>query len=176
MFKRILVPLDGSRFGSRALQYATEVAQHFGAEVVLMQVVKPTTPVATTTGMAPGMESPATAELAAQAALEEDKRNSTRAKRYLSGKIRGMNPRDIKGVIPDGSRKPSPIHYEFCSEGAYRSRGYDYTWQERIKEGFHGQCCGCGNPRVRKTCSSRSATDKKVKSREKIINCLTQNT
>jgi len=97
MFKRILVPLDGSRFGSRALQYATEVAQHFGAEVVLMQVVKPTTPVATTTGIDAGMESPAIAELAMQAALEEDKRNSARAKRYLSGKTRGMKPRDIKG-------------------------------------------------------------------------------
>ena len=97
MFRRLLVPLDGSRFGSRALQYATEVAQHFDAEVVLMQVVEPTTPVATATGMAPGMGSPATAEITMQAALEEDKRNSTRAKRYLSRKIRGMKPRDIKG-------------------------------------------------------------------------------
>lgn len=97
MFKRLLVPLDGSRFGSRALQYATEVAQHFDAEVVLIQVVKPATPVATTTGIDAGMGSPAVAEIAMQAALEEDKRNSTRAKRYLSGKIRGMKPRDIKG-------------------------------------------------------------------------------
>ena len=97
MFKRILVPLDGSRFGSRALQYATEVAQHFDAEVVLIQVVKPATPVATTTGIDAGMGSPAAAEITMQAALEEDKRNSTLAKRYLSGKIRGMKPRDIKG-------------------------------------------------------------------------------
>ena len=97
MFKRLLVPLDGSRFGSRALQYATEVAQHFDAEVVLIQVVKPATPVATTTGIDAGMGSPAASEIAMQAALEEDKRNSTRAKRYLSGKIRGMKPRDIKG-------------------------------------------------------------------------------
>ena len=97
MFKRLLVPLDGSRFGSRALQYATEVAQHFDAEVILIQVVKPATPVATTTGIDAGMGSPAAAEITMQAALEEDKRNSTRAKRYLSEKIRGMKPRDIKG-------------------------------------------------------------------------------
>lgn len=96
MFKRLLVPLDGSRFGSRALTYASEIAHHFGAEVVLIQVVKPATPVATTTGMTPGIASPSTAELAAQAALEEDKRNSARAKRYLSGKIRGLKSRDIK--------------------------------------------------------------------------------
>ena len=108
MFKRLLVPLDGSRFGSRALQYATEVAQHFDAEVILMQVVEPATPVATTTGIDAGIGSPAAAEIAMQAALEEDKRNSTRAKRYLSGKIRGMKPRDIKGsyqvVVGDPSQ------------------------------------------------------------------------
>ena len=108
MFKRLLVPLDGSRLGSRALTYASDVAHHFGAEVVLIQVVKPATPVATATGMTPGIASPSTAELAVQAALEEDKRNSTRAKRYLSGKIRGMKPRDIKGsyqvVVGDPSQ------------------------------------------------------------------------
>ena len=96
MFKRLLVPLDGSRFGSRALAYASEVAHHFGAEVVLIQVVKPATPVATTTGMTPGIASPSTAELAVQAALEEDKRNSAHAKRYLSRKVRGLKSRDIK--------------------------------------------------------------------------------
>ena len=96
MFERLLVPLDGSRFGSRALQYATEVARRFDAEVILIQVVKPATPVPATTGMELGMGSPAIAEITMQAALEEDKRNSARAKRYLSGKVRGMKSRDIK--------------------------------------------------------------------------------
>ena len=44
MFKRILVPLDGSRFGSRALRYATAIAQHFDAEVILIRVIRHTTP------------------------------------------------------------------------------------------------------------------------------------
>ena len=96
MFKRLLVPLDGSRLGSRALTYASEVAHHFGAEVVLIQVVKPATPVATTTGMTPGIASPSTAELTVQVALEEDKRNTAHAKRYLSGKVREIRSRDIK--------------------------------------------------------------------------------
>jgi nucleotide-binding universal stress UspA family protein len=96
MFKRILVPLDGSRFGSRALDYAYEVAHRFGAEIVLLQVVKPATPVPTTTGASPGIVSQSAVELAAQAALEEDKRNTTHAKRYLSGKARGIRSRDIK--------------------------------------------------------------------------------
>ena len=96
MFKRLLVPLDGSRFSSRVLKYASEIAHRFGAEAILIQVVKPATPVATTTGMAPGIASPSTAELTVQVALEEDKRNTARAKRYLSGKVREIRSRDIK--------------------------------------------------------------------------------
>ena len=96
MFKHILVPLDGSRFSSRALPYAIEVAHRFGAEAILLQVVKPATPVATTTGMAPGTASPATAEIAVQAALEEEKRNAARAKRYLGSKVREIRSKDIK--------------------------------------------------------------------------------
>jgi nucleotide-binding universal stress UspA family protein len=94
MFKRILVPLDGSRFASQALRYATEVAQRFGAEVVLIQVIKPATAVidaATPIGI-----SPAASEIGVQVALEADKRNAARARRYLSGRVRAMRPRHIE--------------------------------------------------------------------------------
>jgi len=97
MFKRILVPLDGSRFGARALRYAAEVAQRFGAEVILTQAVVPEKLVSTTAGVAAGMGSIAATEIAAQAALEEDKRNVARAKRYLSGKVRGIRSQGIEG-------------------------------------------------------------------------------
>jgi nucleotide-binding universal stress UspA family protein len=89
MFKRILVPLDGSRFGARALRYATEVAQRFGAEVILMRVIVPATIVLTPAGVLPGMGGTVAPETAAQATLEEEKRSVARAKRYLSGKVRG---------------------------------------------------------------------------------------
>jgi nucleotide-binding universal stress UspA family protein len=46
--------------------------------------------------MAPGAASPATAEIAVQAALEEEKRNAARAKRYLSSKVREIRSKDIK--------------------------------------------------------------------------------
>ena len=95
MFNRILVPLDGSRFGSRAVKYAREVANRFGAEIILLQVIQPATPVPTTTGMM-GTGSPTAAQITAQAALKEDKRNITRAKRYLGGKVRAIKLRDIK--------------------------------------------------------------------------------
>jgi nucleotide-binding universal stress UspA family protein len=88
MFKKILVPLDGSRFSVRALPYATEIARRFGAEVILLQVVDPATPV--TAPAAPGMESPVVAEAAIQQARLQDRRNVSRAKRYLSRKLREM--------------------------------------------------------------------------------------
>jgi nucleotide-binding universal stress UspA family protein len=94
MFKRLLVPLDGSRFASRALRYATEVAQRFGAEVVLIEVIKAATSVID--AGAPVGVSPVGSEIAVQAALEADKRNAGRAKRYLSGKVRTMRSRHIQ--------------------------------------------------------------------------------
>jgi len=116
MFKRLLVPLDGSRFGSRALQYATEVAQRFDAEVIVMQVVKPATPMPATTGMAPGMESPTTAELTVQAALDEDKRNTARAKRYLGGKVRAIKSQGIKGSYRVAVGDPAESIIEFSQK------------------------------------------------------------
>ncbi len=94
MFKRLLVPLDGSRFASRALRYAAEVAQRFGAEVILIQVIKPATSVID--AGAPVGISPAASGIAVQAALEADKRNAARARRYLSRKIRAMRSRPIQ--------------------------------------------------------------------------------
>jgi len=94
MFKRLLVPLDGSRFASRALPYAAEVAQRFSAEVILTQVVKPATAIidaATPIGV-----SAAASEIAVQVALEADKRNAARARRYLSGKVRALRSRHIQ--------------------------------------------------------------------------------
>ena len=39
MYKRILVPLDGSELAKKALVEAEKLAKHFGAEIVLFQVV-----------------------------------------------------------------------------------------------------------------------------------------
>lgn len=93
MFKRLLVPLDGSRLGLQALRYATEIAQRFGAEIALLQVIKPATPViaAGASGVA---STPAGSEIVA---LEEDKRNTARARRYLNRKVRQIKSQDIAG-------------------------------------------------------------------------------
>ena len=42
MFKKILVPLDGSTRAESALHYASSLASHYGGELILLRVVPPT--------------------------------------------------------------------------------------------------------------------------------------
>jgi nucleotide-binding universal stress UspA family protein len=41
MYKRILLPLDGSPLAEQALPHACELAKRFGAELILLRVVEP---------------------------------------------------------------------------------------------------------------------------------------
>ena len=42
MFNRILVPLDGSTLAERAIPHAEQFARIFGASIILLQVLEPT--------------------------------------------------------------------------------------------------------------------------------------
>jgi nucleotide-binding universal stress UspA family protein len=95
MFTRILVPLDGSRFSTRALPYAIETARHFEAELVLLRVLKPTLPKTIAVGAVPGTESPATVELAVREARRSDAQQQRAARRYLSRKKREVTRRGV---------------------------------------------------------------------------------
>jgi len=114
MFKRLLVPLDGSRFGSRALRYAIAVAQHFGAEVILIRVIRPATPMIA--AEAHGVASPAESEIAVQAALEADKQNVARAKRYLRDKVRAIKSRHIKASYQVTIGEPAQSIMQFSKK------------------------------------------------------------
>jgi nucleotide-binding universal stress UspA family protein len=95
MFERILIPLDGSRFGSQALKNAVEVAKRFNAEIFLLQVVRQAIPVMASSGITPGTESPMSAEISLKVAATQDKENVTRARRYLSRKAQEVRSKGI---------------------------------------------------------------------------------
>jgi nucleotide-binding universal stress UspA family protein len=95
MYKRLLIPLDGSRFGSRALTTAIEIAKRFNAEIFLLQVIKPAAPIPPAMGMT-GTGSPAEVKISMEVAAAEDKRNASLAKQYLSRKTRELRSRGIK--------------------------------------------------------------------------------
>jgi hypothetical protein len=81
-----------------------------------MQVVKPATPVPTTTGEASGIESSTASKIAVEVALREDKRNATRAKRYLSGKMREMRSQGVKGSYQVVIGEPAQSIMDFSKE------------------------------------------------------------
>ncbi len=93
MYKKILVPLDGSRFGNRALKYAVDLAQKYQASVLLTQVIQPTRPVPPVDPT--GLTSPVASEITFEQAADADRRNLSRAKRYLAGKVRELKAKGI---------------------------------------------------------------------------------
>ena len=92
MFKRILVPLDGSRLSGRALPYATEIARHFSGKIILLRVLplSPMPPIGTYT-------LPEVIENVEKKADERNRRNLASARRYLQGKLKGIVSSGIKG-------------------------------------------------------------------------------
>jgi len=115
MFKRILVPLDGSRFSSSAVKYAVEVSKHFEADIIFMQVVVPATPyVAPTTPT--GTLSPTAAKFAAQAARLKDRGNISKAKRYLQRKVREITNKGLKCSYKVTMGNPAESIMSLCSK------------------------------------------------------------
>lgn len=88
MFERLLVPLDGSRFSSHAIEYAEEIAGQFGSKIILLRVVEPIPCVPSTTGVVPDAASPAVMKMYTQAVRLEDEKNRKRAMRYMARKVR----------------------------------------------------------------------------------------
>jgi len=115
MFKRILVPLDGSRFSVQALRYAIEVAQRFDAEVILMQVVPPAS-LALAAAPPAGEASSVVTEIAVQEAHRQDTRNVARAKRYLRNKLKGITAKGIKGSHHVVMGVPAKSIMDFCQK------------------------------------------------------------
>ena len=118
MFKRILVPLDGSRFSSTALKYAVDVAQRYSADIILAQVVVRATP-AVIPATPEGAMSTAVLESAVEAARLEDTRNTVKAKRYLQRKGREVTEKRLECSYRVQKGDPARTILELCrKEGA----------------------------------------------------------
>ena len=115
MFKHILVPLDGSRFSGQALRYAIEMAQCFGAEVVLMQVV-PLTSLPAITIPSAGEVGTGVTKMVVEEARRQDIRKVAHAKRYLRKKLQGVVAKGIKGSHHVVVGAPARSIMEFCQK------------------------------------------------------------
>ena len=83
MFGRILVPLDGSEYGERALPYATDFARLAATQVFLLSVV----PTATAPMLEPSSES------------DEDRARPW--KKYLDGHAEALRAAGIEDVVAE---------------------------------------------------------------------------
>lgn len=93
MYKKILVPLDGSRTGGKAVDHAVEIAKKFDAQVMLFRVV-PTPTVPVTAMGAPG--SVAMYEMAAEAAEVEEEAGVKRARNQINTRRRQLEQDGVK--------------------------------------------------------------------------------
>jgi nucleotide-binding universal stress UspA family protein len=110
MFKRILVPLDGSRASAKALPYAIEIAQRFGAELILMQVVAPIAPHRVTS-----LSAEAT-KISKEAAQLQEKRQVERGKRYLKAQLQQITTQGVSGSYHAILGDPAKAIIRFCQK------------------------------------------------------------
>jgi nucleotide-binding universal stress UspA family protein len=94
MFNKILVPMDGSRLSAKALPYAIEMAMKFDAQIMLLRVVKQSTPVLITDPS--GMGGSMGAQMSIEAARYTDKQNIVKAERYLHAHVKKLLEKGIK--------------------------------------------------------------------------------
>ena len=93
MFERIVVPLDGSQFSTQALRYATEIAERFDSEIILLRVVT-----ATLHKDVIALSKEAD-EIVYQGERSQDKRNIEEAKNYLNTELEQVTAKGVKGSI-----------------------------------------------------------------------------
>jgi nucleotide-binding universal stress UspA family protein len=81
MFANILVPLDESALSLQALKYAAEIALKFAAQITLIEVIKPSQPIAV--GEPGSIISPSTAQSMVTLAQQSDRDAHDKARQFL---------------------------------------------------------------------------------------------
>lgn len=117
MFKKVLVPLDGSLFSNRALPYAIDIAKRFNAEVVLLQVVRETPMISpAVSSEATAMASPEATQIIVESAKQQDKRKIGRAKRYLRTKLKQVTAHGINATYQAMLGEPAKTIIKFSKK------------------------------------------------------------
>ena len=96
MYEKIMVPTDGAREASKAIDHAEALAKKFGSEVILLRVVQPSSIPATTMGSPGGV---AVYEVAFEAADAETQANIKRARNQLNSRRRQLEKEKINARV-----------------------------------------------------------------------------
>ena len=111
MFERILVPLDGSRLGARALPYAVTIAERFDAEIILVRVI--TRAQGSFVSESAGISTPGTVNLIAEQTQTKDSENVAHAKRYLTNHTNQLKEQGLNAsfYVIEGIPAPSILQF-----------------------------------------------------------------
>jgi len=111
MYRRILVPHDGSAFAEQVLPNAKDIAQRFNAELHLLEAIEPPNPAL----LAPNeMDAGLGAEITMEALEEANDDAKARGEARLAALAQQLNAEGIKAVwrIVEGDAARSIIEYE----------------------------------------------------------------
>ena len=93
MFKRIVVPLDGSRLSAQALPFAAQLARQFCSEIILLRIVFNTSnryaSRASVTAVTP------TTDIVSNHVTCKDVVNTANAKRYLMNRAKELSEQNL---------------------------------------------------------------------------------
>lgn len=115
MFSKILVCLDGSRFSSKALPYASEIARQFKSEIILLNVVRPAS-VTVVPSIPEGGVSPLAMQVMADNARQQDKNNYMNLTRYLKRKTRQLKAKGMRASFQVVTGEPAQEILKFCRQ------------------------------------------------------------
>ena len=115
MFKRILVPLDGSRFSSQALSYASDIAKRYQSKLIIIRVVPPTTVIPSSTATEIGVD-PVASRIAVQSARVQDRINVMRVRKYLQQKARATTKQGVEGTYHIAIGEPGKSIARYSAE------------------------------------------------------------
>ena len=114
MFKRILVPLDGSRFSSTAIRYAVNLAGHQNSEILLFHAFLLESPPSHVD--AAGIEGSHLVKAAEDATEKRNRQTMKWAKGYLSRKSRDVKRQGISCSFHVAEGMPGISIIKFCNK------------------------------------------------------------
>lgn len=114
MIERILVPMDGSRQSSKALEYAIDTAQCFAGSIVILRVV--TLSMLEMAWNSPSSGGPVIRQDFLKQADRRDKRTMTRVRKYLRDKVKTVTGKGIEGSFRVMVGDPADSIIQCCKE------------------------------------------------------------
>jgi nucleotide-binding universal stress UspA family protein len=138
MFDKVLVPLDGSSYSLRALPYAVAIAEKFNSRIILINVVRPVSPLNSTGSTGTLIASPDTSKILVHQALAEQYKNVDAATAFLEKQIAPIAESGLNIVYRVLVGDPAEAIIDYCRKETIDLVIMTTTGKSGIKRAFLG--------------------------------------